>query len=107
VTGFGILGHAENLCSNQLANVQFKLHTLPILKGMRAIGEQATFFRLLEGYSAETSGGLLIAMPHKQAVEFVREIEHIDGFPAWIVGDVIAGTEKKAFISEHVNVIEV
>ena len=57
VTGFGILGHARNLASNQKRNVSFVLHTLPILANMvkvfRACGIN---FKLLEGFSAETSG---------------------------------------------------
>lgn len=38
-------------------------------------------FRLLAGYSAETSGGLMIALPGgKEAAEaFCAEIESIDG----------------------------
>ena len=29
VTGFGLLGHAQNLASAQKAAVSFKIHTLP------------------------------------------------------------------------------
>ena len=29
VTGFGLLGHAQNLASAQKAPVSFKIHTLP------------------------------------------------------------------------------
>lgn len=32
VTGFGILGHATNLAENQLEEVSFSLHTLPVIR---------------------------------------------------------------------------
>jgi len=49
------MGHATNLVGNQKAAVKFVFHTLPIFGGLKAIAER-TSFRLLEGYSAETSG---------------------------------------------------
>lgn len=46
-------------------------------------------FKLALGYSAETSGGLLVALPGMEAAkQFVAEISHLDGQPAWIVGAV-------------------
>ena len=57
VTGFGILGHAQNLVSNQKAEVSFLIHTLPILANMVAAFKACGInFKLLDGYSAETSG---------------------------------------------------
>ena len=49
------MGHASNLVGNQKADVSFHFHTLPLFAGVRAVAEKTTF-RLLEGYSAETSG---------------------------------------------------
>lgn len=56
VTGFGILGHLNNLASNQKAAVSFRLHTLPIIRGMANVDAHLRMFKLREGYSAETSG---------------------------------------------------
>lgn len=106
VTGFGILGHASNLASNQKANVSFVIHTLPIFRGMRAVSELKKTFRLMEGYSAETSGGLFVCLPPASATAFCQELMSIDGQPAWIIGHVIPG-DKSAVISSSVNVIEV
>lgn len=62
VTGFGILGHARNLASNQKAEVSFVLHTLPVLKNMVKVYEACGInFKLLDGFSAETSGELLFS----------------------------------------------
>ncbi len=58
ITGFGLFGHAENLCRAQNdKQLQFVFHTLPILKGARQIDEKLNYmFKLEQGFSAETSG---------------------------------------------------
>merc|ERR1719245_201096 len=61
VTGFGILGHAKNLAENQIQEVSFTIHMLPIIKNMVKVAKSVgNMFQLLQGYSAETSGGLLL-----------------------------------------------
>ena len=62
VTGFGIIGHATYLAEAQKSNVEFVIHTLPIYKNLIKIEHKVQNFRILEGYAAETSGGLLIAI---------------------------------------------
>merc|ERR1712060_675377 len=63
VTGFGILGHAKNLAENQIKAVNFTIHTLPIITNMVKIAKGVgNMFQLLQGFSAETSGGLLMAI---------------------------------------------
>lgn len=47
-------------------------------------------FKLMQGLSAETSGGLLVALPAENAQVFVDELAALDGQPAWIVGRVLA-----------------
>lgn len=96
ITGFGILGHANNLASNQKAAVSFEIHTLPVIKGMVAVNEKFDF-RLLEGYSAETSGGLLVALPPDKVKAFCDEMEALDGVPAWPVGVVKKGQSDLLF----------
>ena len=57
VTGFGILGHAQNLAKQQENDVTFIIHNLPILNKMASIAKACgNMFGLLEGTSAETSG---------------------------------------------------
>jgi selenide,water dikinase len=106
VTGFGVLGHLNNLASNQEAAVSMVLHTLPCLRGMAAVDRALNMFKLLRGFSAETSGGLLICMPRDAAAGYCREIEQLDGEPAWIVGDVVAG-DRTARIADDARVIDV
>ena len=59
VTGFGILGHAKNLAANQKTDVSFVIDTLPIYKHMTDVAKASPInFKLLDGYSSETSGRL-------------------------------------------------
>ena len=48
-------------------------------------------YKLMDGLSAETSGGLLVCLPADKAQAFCDDILKEDGFPAWIVGRVIEG----------------
>jgi len=111
VTGFGIIGHANNLSRNQKASVDFEIHTLPIIKDMKKIDEHLCMFELLAGKSAETSGGLLICLPEENAKQYCEEIESIEHIPAFIIGRVVprdASHEKNmAYIVKDPNILEV
>jgi len=107
VTGFGILGHATNLVENQKDDVSFEIHSLPILAHMKDVFLACGInFKLLDGYSAETSGGLLVCLPKENADSFCKDLEALDGKPSWIIGNVVKG-DKKAVIKENVRVLEV
>eukprot|EP00744_Colponema_vietnamica_P004978 GILI01007354.1.p1 GENE.GILI01007354.1~~GILI01007354.1.p1 ORF type:complete len:251 (-),score=76.57 GILI01007354.1:445-1197(-) len=106
VTGFGILGHAQNLANVQTEDVTIRLHTLPCIQHMTLINDNVLNFRLTLGYSAETSGAILVCLPPDAAEAFVREIQEIDGQPAWIIGDVVAGG-RTAEILSNVNILEI
>jgi len=111
VTGFGILGHAQNLAENQVNDVCIELHTLPCLRGSVGVNNEVFNFRLLTGYSAETSGGLMVCLPEDKAEAFRAEVEERDGCPAWIIGRVVEGggkdTKEKAKVVEDVKILEV
>jgi len=101
ITGFGPKGHIGNLALNQTTMLtkgekfEFHVHTLPVIAGMAKV---ATFlktnkildFKLVDGYSAETSGGLLIMLPKENADAFIADIERIDGWPAFKIGEIRA-----------------
>jgi selenide,water dikinase len=108
VTGFGILGHAQNLIENQKAEVGMELHTLPMIAGTKAVNDNLFDFRLTIGYSAETSGGLLVCLPPDQAKGFCEELERLDGgHKAWIIGRVVPDPHRKARIVDNVDYLEV
>lgn len=107
VTGFGILGHAQNLSENQKAEVGFELFRLPLIAGTRVVNDKVFNFRLTLGYSAETSGGLLVSLPADQAEGFIQELEELDGTPSWIVGRAVADPERKSRITDDCIFLEV
>ena len=107
VTGFGLLGHAQNLARYQKNEVTFVIHNLPIIAKMAAISKSGgNMFGLLQGTSAETSGGLLIALPREQAAAYCKDIQSQEGFQAWIIGIVEKGT-RTARIIDKPRIIEV
>ncbi|KAG7400528.1 Selenide, water dikinase 1 [Phytophthora boehmeriae] len=107
VTGFGILAHARNQAKSQLGDVAFELHTLPIITNMVKVNEAiGNSFKLLDGFAAETSGGLLLCLPAENADAYIRELRELDGKPAWVVGRVVAGS-KDAYIVRDPKIIEV
>jgi selenide,water dikinase len=107
VTGFGILGHAQNLTENQASQVGMELHTLPLIAGTRAVNDQVLDFRLTVGYSAETSGGLLVCLAPDQAQAYMDELQELDGTQSWIIGRVVQDPNRKAKIMPDVQYLEV
>jgi len=92
VTGFGILGHAANLAKEQCNEVSFVIHNLPCIMKMASIAKACgNLYGLLQGTSAETSGGLLICLSREQAAKYCAEIKKIEGHQAWIIGVVEKG----------------
>ncbi|CAL8132507.1 unnamed protein product [Orchesella dallaii] len=107
VTGFGILGHAQNLARNQRGEVSFVINNLPILAKMSDVAKCCgNMFQLFQGFSAETSGGLLISLARDQAPHFCKDLEKTEGYQAWIIGSVEKGN-RTARIIDKARVIEV
>ena len=108
VTGFGLLGHAQNLARHQRNEVCFVIHNLPVIAKMALVSKASggNAFGLLQGTSAETSGGLLIALPREQAAAYCKDIQAQEGFQAWIIGIVEKG-QRTARIIDKPRIIEV
>jgi len=107
VTGFGILGHTKNLAENQIKPVNFTVHTLPIISNMVKIAKElGNMFQLMQGFSAETSGGLLMAISKEGAEGFIKEIKELEDCDAWIIGSVEEGT-RTAKIVDYPTILEV
>ena len=55
VTGFGLLGHAQNLAKNQKHEVSFVIHNLPIIAKMAAVAKACgNMFHLLQVRNADS-----------------------------------------------------
>jgi len=110
VTGFGLYGHSSNLVRNQKAAVNFEIHTLPIIRHMKEVNEKVSY-NLLEGRSAETSGGLLVCLPADKAEAFCKELQELDKHPAYIIGNVVKSnedrTKNRSIISDKATIIPV
>jgi selenide,water dikinase len=106
VTGFGLLGHALNLAKAQHAEVKFTITVLPCIAGTPGVDTQVFDFKLVQGYSAETSGGLLIALPAASADVYLARLKEETGTTGWIVGEVTEG-ERTAEIAGSFEVLEV
>lgn len=109
ITGFGILGHAENL-SKANKETLFEITSLPILKHAVAIDKECNgMFKLVKGFSAETSGGLLVCLDDSDVAGFCDFVEEGTNFRPWIVGSVLEMVDEncRAIISDAAKIVEV
>jgi len=72
VTGFGLLGEARVLAENSAVGVE--ISGLPVIEGTAALSGLFGY-GLEDGESAETSGGLLAAVPSGRVEAFERELD--------------------------------
>lgn len=109
VTGFGFVGHANNLALNQREPVDFVLDRLPIIRDMTTVAKFAPGFKLLDGFSAETSGGLLVSFSEADAARFMQDLSAIDNCPSWIVGRVVPrrGSSNSAYLADNPEILQV
>lgn len=106
VTGFGLMGHANNLASNQEAAVSFEIDLLPLLPGTKAGALAWSGFKMAEATYPETSGGLLICIDAAAAPAFCADFAAAHpGLVAHVVGRVVAG-ERVARLAPDVRIVE-
>jgi len=106
ITGFGLLGHAQNLASAQFDEVDLILDALPVIDKMHLKIDNLADFKVMEGYSAETSGGILCMLAPDKAEDFVKESLEVYGQEVWTVGKVVKG-ERRAVIKDDCEVISI
>ena len=111
ITGFGLMGHALE-CTNEFVTFSINSSSVPIVyeaielanndivpggtkRNIKYVEEKITYMPNLPLYcktllcDAQTSGGLLIAMDEKDAIEYVKEVEELSFGYASIIGNVI------------------
>jgi selenide, water dikinase len=108
VTGFGILGHLENLAEAQKdKHLELRINTLPVIKNSDLLETNIMNFNLLKGYSAETSGGLMYILNEKEVEIFQKDLQNQFGEKSWIIGEVIRTKEKsRAIIRDNPEIIQ-
>ncbi len=102
VTGFGILGHAENMA--KMSHADIVLEALPVIKGATELS-RSLGYKLEKGNSAETSGGLLISVSKEKADNLISSLEK-RGQSVYEVGSVVEGVGH-ARISNDMEIVEV
>lgn len=106
VTGFGLVGHAENLLLFQEEQLDFVIESLPVIKHVKKIAEVLNRHQKLnDGRMVETSGGLLICLPSENAQKFCDEFEATAGSGCWIVGRVTRGSGK--VLTDNLTIVEI
>jgi selenide,water dikinase len=113
VTGFGLLGHGSELADASGVRLRFDYERIPFLSGARHyadefifpggstdnrqhFGPQVSFAPRIDEaaqmllFDAQTSGGLLLAVPAASLAEFLERAETIRQ-PAWHIGEVVQG----------------
>jgi selenide,water dikinase len=115
ITGYGLLGHADELARNSGVGLRVVLDQLPLLPGAReyarqgivpgGLGRNREFLlgtgavrlgALLDAahaqllFDPQTSGGLLFALPAGAAAALLERFAAADE-PIWPIGEVVAG----------------
>ncbi len=113
ITGFSLLGHAQEMAELAGARLRFRYSDIPVLDGARRYAEEWLFpggsnlnqeyfgaqVRFAAGiseeeqlllFSPETSGGLLLAVAPARLEALLAECARRQQ-PAWAIGEVIAG----------------
>ena len=119
VTGFGLLGHLNEMINNSVS-VEIDSISIPVIKGAlhyaeeflltaaaqrnrNHVGDNVDFsenitFAMEELlFDPQTSGGLLFAVKKEDALPFLKELKN-EGFPAAIVGHFTQKKEKNIYI---------
>lgn len=121
VTGFGLAGHAAEMADGSGLTIEIDLKSLPIIEGALPLASPRFFTRasqtnrefladrlriddgvdsrLVEfAFDAQTSGGLLIALPKDRAGRLVEELQDRQARAAAIVGRVVERLEGTAVV---------
>lgn len=117
ITGFGLLGHALEMAEASDVAIEIDVEAVPKLPGLLGLAEkyltgggmanrdfvieklavQGTLKPETEMlmYDPQTSGGLLISLPHDQANGFLEEIRAAGVHSACIIGHVLEFSDKR------------
>ena len=115
ITGFSLLGHAWEMASASGVGLRFEWQKIPFTSGAPRYAQEfifpggtsdnrlfysshVNFTREIEEYQemllfdAQTSGGLLLAVPPEKVEAMLVAAEEI-GQPLWVIGEVVEGNE--------------
>ena len=113
ITGFALLGHAQEMAERSGVGIHLDLESLPFLEGAKEYARKQIFpagavrnrkcyaphvrfapsipeWAEMLLYTPETSGGLLIAVPEKKLGELIAFFEQAEQ-SYWVIGRVVEG----------------
>jgi selenide,water dikinase len=115
ITGFSLLGHAWEMAEASGVGLRFYFERIPFTRGAKRYAQEWIFpggssdNRLYFGehvhfpaqfdeawqmllFDAQTSGGLLLAVPPDKLDAFLQQAADLDQ-PVWVIGDVVVGND--------------
>jgi len=120
VTGFGLLGHLKEMSVASKCDVQIDFDKVPFLREVKNLATAGVIpggtYNNLEFVKefvdfgnhprtdqlllcdAQTSGGLLIALPEKDAEKYLKKLQENGVSGAIVIGRFIEGTEGRIFV---------
>ena len=121
VTGFGLIGHVLEMAQNSQVSIQLNHQWIPVMdkalenaemgiipggtyknknfysKSVKiSTGVKEVYEDIL--YDPQTSGGLIIAMPEKDAHEYIKKLKTMYQWPVSIVGEIIGKQENDIIV---------
>lgn len=115
ITGYGLLGHANEMAERSGVGFQLCLGQIPLFSGVQAyaragivpgglgrnqahlhsegvveVADHIDPVALLPLFDPQTSGGLLVALPPAAAANMQAQLQAA-GEPCWIIGEVVEG----------------
>lgn len=123
ITGFGLVGHAQELAEASEVALRFYARAIPYFHGARSYGEQGMFpagsldnqthfggsvefdasvddINQMLMFDSQTSGGLLLAVPKAQAESFLQEAADMQ-VSVWAIGEIEEGRGISVAFTMH------
>jgi selenide,water dikinase len=119
VTGFGLLGHALET-SNENVSLSIDASSVPVMvdafeladkdvvpggtkKNLKYLNDKVTYVGDASKYAlmlcdAQTSGGLLISMNEKDALEYIKRVEDLTYGYACVIGSIIPREDRAIIV---------
>ena len=124
ITGFGLLGHLNEMCQSSKVSAVLKFNKVPFMEGvyelaqngvipggtiknLKYVEDQIDFSDIFSDYQklmlsdAQTSGGLLISIPKKYSEKLIERLKSNNSICYKIIGQLYKKAEKSNWVRAH------